>query len=127
MRGWRGRSGGRTAIAQLRRRLGLAVMRTLRLTNLRRVRPYSYDLGWDRGHPIDRTYIERFLGGHAADVRGEVMEVKDAGYARRFGAQRVTGVTVVDNDPGNPDASLIVDLCTPEALPAARFDCIILT
>jgi hypothetical protein len=51
-------------------------MRTLRLVNLRRVHPYSHGFGYDRGQPLDRSYIERFLGRHAVDVRGEVMEVK---------------------------------------------------
>jgi hypothetical protein len=39
----------------------------------------------------------------------------------------VTGVTVVDNDPKNHDATLIIDLCAPNALPPTRFECIILT
>ena len=34
--------------------------------------------GRDRGTPIDRHYIERFLDEHRADIRGRVLEVRDA-------------------------------------------------
>lgn len=39
----------------------------------------------------------------------------------------MTDVTVIDIDPGNPDATLVVDLCQPDSLPAGCFDCVILT
>lgn len=37
------------------------------------------------GTPVDRYYIERFLSEHAERIRGNVLEVKDASYTRRFG------------------------------------------
>jgi hypothetical protein len=43
--------------------------------NLRRTAPFSDNWGWDRGTPIDRVYIERFLREHAEDVRGDVLEI----------------------------------------------------
>jgi len=57
--------------------------------DLRRVTPLSREFGFDRGAPVDRRYIEGFLTRHAADVRGRVLEVKDAAYTRRFGGARV--------------------------------------
>ena len=33
----------------------------------------------------------------------------------------------MDIDAGNPEASLVLDLCDPSSLPRERFDCIILT
>ena len=56
----------------------------------------------------DRFFIERFLTAHAADVRGRVLEVKDDGYARRFGGSRVEHVDILDIDPTNPQATIIV-------------------
>ena len=47
--------------------------------------PVSRSFGFDRGTPVDRRYIEQFLARHAAAIRGDVLEVGDDGYTRRFG------------------------------------------
>src|ERR687895_460818 len=65
---------------------------SLRLGSLRRVTPISRNYGFDRGTPIDRHYIERFLTRHAGDVRGRVLEVGDDEYTRRFGGERVDAI-----------------------------------
>ena len=88
--------------------------------------PVSDCYGYDRGTPIDRHYIDRFLTQHAARIRGHVLEVKDGTYARRFGGGRIH-VTVVDNNHANPRATLHADIAQPGALPARTFDCILLT
>ncbi|MGH8906048.1 MAG: glycosyltransferase [Egibacteraceae bacterium] len=94
--------------------------------NLRRREPFSAHYGYDRGTPIDRHYIESFLHRCRADVSGRVLEVKDATYAQRYGS-RLDRVDVVDIDPANRQATLVADLCQVGSLPAARFDCVILT
>ena len=95
--------------------------------DLRRVTPVSREFGFDRGDPVDRRYIEGFLARHAADVRGRVLEVKDAAYTRRFGGERVEVSDVLDVDPTNRDATLIDDLTTGTQLPSDAFDCVLLT
>jgi hypothetical protein len=47
----------------------------VRFVSLRRVVPVSQIFGLERGHGIDRYYIERFLARHAEDVRGAVLEI----------------------------------------------------
>lgn len=94
--------------------------------NLRRTRPFSERYGFDRGTPIDRYYLERFLGRHAGDVRGRVLEVRDSRYTDRFGGERVEASDVLDIDPRNVDATLVADLAEPGSLPAGAFDCFIL-
>ena len=91
------------------------------------LRPLSDFYGYDRGTPIDRHYLEGFLHAHTDLVNGAVLEVKDAAYTRRFGADRVRHSTVVDIDPTNQQATLIADLGQPGSLPADAFDCIICT
>lgn len=86
--------------------------------------PLSDDHGFDRGTPLDRRYIETFLEQRQDVLHGAVLEVGDDRYTRRFGAPSQT--TVVDVDRTNPDATLIADLCDPDSLPAAAFDCIVL-
>lgn len=97
------------------------------LGNLRRTRPVSESFGYDRGSPVDRYYIEDFLARRAEDVRGRVLEVADAAYTTRFGRDRVTRSDVLHARPGNPEATIVGDLCTGEGIPEAAFDCIILT
>ena len=93
---------------------------------IRRMTPLSDRWGSDRGTPVDRYYIERFLADHRADIRGVVLEVRDSGYTERFG-QAVDRREVVDIDPANPNATLVADLAAADAIPAERFDCFILT
>lgn len=92
-----------------------------------RVEPASRQWGLDRGLPIDRHYINGFLDRHRQDIRGRVLEIKDAGYTRAFGDDRVTDVQVLDIRADNPHATIVADLSTASGLVPSQFDCIILT
>jgi SAM-dependent methyltransferase len=109
------------------RRLVRRLRFPIRWGSLRRTEPLSSYYGFDRGLPVDRFYIEGFLARNAEDVRGRVLEVHDANYTRRFGADRIDDSEVLDIDETNPEATLIADLAEPGSLPAGRFDCVILT
>lgn len=89
--------------------------------------PLSRNWGYDRGTPIDRFYIEDFLARHGEDVRGNVLEVQEDDYSRRFGGTRVTRQDVLNLDASNPRATIIGDLADPATLPEQRFDCVLLT
>lgn len=80
--------------------------------------------GYERGTPVDRWYIRRWLQGQAQHVRGHALEVKEDLYATELGA---TSVEVLDIDPDNPRATLVGDLCEPGALPQARYDAALVT
>jgi len=94
---------------------------------LARTAPLSDQWGLDRGQPIDRYFIESFLRRHAADIHGTVFEIKDDGYSRMYGQDRVTDSVVVDIDVHNAKATLHADLTKPEQFPVATADCFILT
>ena len=96
------------------------------LGTLRRTRPLSSRWGEDRGTPVDRYYIERFMEEHRADLRGRVLEVKESEYTRRFGRD-VEWADVLDIDPGNPQATVVADLTAADAVPSDSFDCFVLT
>lgn len=96
------------------------------MRGLRRHAPFSRDFGYDRGTPIDRFYIERFLSLHRRDVRGDVLEVKDGAYTERFG-QGVARSEVLDLDSSNPNATIIADLTEADVIGDESFDCFILT
>ena len=113
----------------MRERFPLVVRRLIRphLLGLRaRTEPVDDRWGYDRGTPIDRWYIERFLEAHRADIRGRALEVKDDGYVRRFGSD-VDHVDVLDVDPANARATVRADLETGEGLPDEPYDCFVLT
>jgi SAM-dependent methyltransferase len=109
----------RSAYSRVYRRLPVPRSESLRLPP----EPLSRRFGQDRGRPVDRVFIERFLAAHAADVRGRVLEVYEDTYARRFGS--ASSVDVVDASPGR--ATLVGDLRSPGWLPVGVFDCVILT
>jgi SAM-dependent methyltransferase len=95
--------------------------------SLRRLTPISAVFGLDRGGCIDRYYIERFLGEHAADVRGRVLEVAEDTYTRRFGGDRASRSDVLQVPPGNRRATIVGDLTDGAGLESDSFDCVILT
>ncbi len=88
--------------------------------------PLSRKFGADRGHSIDRYYIEDFLGWHSSDVRGRVLEVADPAYTRRFGGSRVTRSDVISL-VATPTTTIVGDLTRGENLPDQTYDCVILT
>jgi len=107
---------------QLLRRL----RRPVWLGTLGATRPLSGTWGFDRGTPVDRYYIERFLSEHREAIRGRVLEIKDSSYTRQFGAG-VVEAEVLDIDASNPNATIVADLGAADAVEGARFDCFILT
>ncbi len=92
----------------------------------RRLSPLSDVWGRDRGTPVDRYLIERFLERHARDVRGRVLEVADRTYTDRIGLG-VAASDVLDLDPANPRATIVGDLVSGTGIPVAAFDCCVIT
>jgi SAM-dependent methyltransferase len=95
--------------------------------DLRRLSPVSKKFGLDRGHSVDRYYIERFLAEYLADIRGTVLEVGDNRYTKKFGQERVSRSDVLHVEEGHPQATIVADLSRDPTLAANRFDCIICT
>ena len=94
--------------------------------SLRRLTPISSAWGYDRGLPIDRYYIERFLHGHSSDIRGHVLEIGDNTYTRRFGGDHVTRSDVLNLYDG-PGTTIQADLASAPHIRSDTFDCIIFT
>jgi SAM-dependent methyltransferase len=88
-------------------------------------RPLSMHYGDDRGTPVDRYYIDKFLSAHAADLRGRVLEVGEDSYSRRFGGVRIERQEVLHLHHGHPGATITGDITDPSTLAAQQFDCIL--
>lgn len=91
------------------------------------LRPVSRLFGSDRGTPIDRYYICKFLEASHKDVQGRVMEIGGSEYTRQFGGSQVVKSDVLHAIDGNPEATIVGDLSTGEGIPNNMFDCMILT
>src|SRR5438132_14231822 len=122
-------AGTRDWVVRQQRRYNLHWVRVgkIRFGDLHRTTPVSAIFGIDRGFPIERYYIEKFLDRHRLDVRGRCLEMGDAGYTRTFGDDRVTASDVMHVTPGNPAATIVADLTSADHVPSDAFDCIILT
>ena len=107
--------------------LGLPGVGAVDFGDLRRTAPISRKFGVDRGLPVDRFYVERFLDAHAHEIRGQVLEIGEDTYTRRFGGARVTGSDVLHVTADNPVATIVADLADAPQIPDERFDAIILT
>ena len=100
--------------------------RPLDLGVLRRTTPIDPNWGYERGTPIDRVFVEHFIGGHASDVRGRVLEIAAPDYTTRFGAD-VERVDILMAREGNPQATIVGDLADAPQIPSDAFDCAIVT
>jgi hypothetical protein len=99
----------------------------VRFGTLRRLTPISSVWGFDRGVPIDRYYIEKFLSDRADDIQGRVLEIGNSIYTSRFGRARVSQSDVLNLLEGNPATTIVGDLTCAPQIPSDAFDCIILT
>lgn len=101
-------------------------LKQVRIGDLDRTTPVSFNFGFDRGTPVDRYYIEAFLAAHRGDIRGRALEVRDASYCCRFG-KGIVRQDILDIDAGNSEATIVGDLSVPGALPERTFDCLVVT
>src|SRR5215203_2976878 len=95
--------------------------------DLRRLQPVSREFGYDRGLPIDRYYIERFLEMHRRDIAGRTLEIGDDEYTRRYGGHRTTQRDVLHVHDRNPAATIVGDLVDAPQIADETFECIVVT
>ena len=91
------------------------------------MRPISNVFGFDRGTPIDRYYIDEFLEENAILVKGNVLEIGDNTYTKKYGGNKVSNSQVLHFTAENSKADIIGDLETGKGIPENYFDCFIMT
>jgi SAM-dependent methyltransferase len=99
----------------------------VRFGSLRRLKPISPEWGSERGDPIDRYYIWKFLSENSADIRGHLLEIGTDRYTSAFGAGRVTKSDVLHVAEEKPEVTIIGDLTSADHIASNTFDCVILT
>jgi len=99
----------------------------VRFGSLKRLKPISNDWGFDRGLPIDRYFVEKFLTENCGDIKGNVLEFKEDLYSTRFGSTRIVNCNIVHPVIGNKKATIVADITQKNSLPESHYDCIICT
>jgi SAM-dependent methyltransferase len=102
-------------------------VRLIWLGSLRRLKPISPYWGWERGLPIDRYYIEKFLAAHSEDVCGQVLEIGANMYTVKYGGDKVIQSSVLHIAEQKEFVTIIGDLTNAENIPSNSFDCLIVT
>jgi SAM-dependent methyltransferase len=93
--------------------------------NLRRVEPFSRNFGFDRGTPIDRYYLNKFLDANRSLITGDVLEIQSTGYTRRYGREVQRADSVDINPAVHP--RFVCDLArSGDMIPTGRYDCFLL-
>ena len=116
---------GETSVASLK--IALQVRSGPRAAFALDVAPLSYAWGGDRGVPVHRLHLERFLEEHARDIHGRCLEFQEPRYASRFGGSAVERLDILHADDSNPKATIVADLTVASDIPENTFDCIICT
>jgi SAM-dependent methyltransferase len=91
-----------------------------------RTEPISRLFGFDRGTPIDRHYIDKFLLDNKKHIHGNVLEIAENTYSKKFG-ENVASYEILHYDDSNKRATIIGDLTNPSTLPEEKIDCFICT
>lgn len=108
----------------VRLRCALRGMPIPRWGNLRRLQPFSSHYGFERGVPVDRFYLDRFLAEHARAITGRVLEIQHTGYTRKYGSGLLTTDTVDINPTFAP--TYVCDLAQADIIPSNAYDCFLL-
>jgi len=104
----------------------------IKLMYLFRTTPISKEFGFDRGTPVDRYYIEKFLYNNRRYIKGRILEIAQDWYASHYAKLNETTseqpiVETLHYDGSEDEVTIIGDLTTPETLPENRYDCFICT
>ncbi len=113
------------AIHALSKRLARERMDASFIAEQASVEPLNRQFGFSRGTPIDRYYIEKWLEINKGMIRGDVLEIAEDVYTRRFGGDDVRAHIL--HVSIEREGIIKGNLETGEGIEADSMDCIILT
>ena len=89
--------------------------------------PLNYDFGFSRGTPIDRYYIEDFLDKNKSYIKGDVLEIAENTYTKKFGSPEKIDNSWILHVDAHGKNMIRGDFETGEGIQPNTMDCIILT
>lgn len=91
------------------------------------IKPVSLYFGTERGTPVDRYYIDKFLGKNSKYIQGDVLEIEDNKYTKQYGGNNVRRSIVMDVNSKAEMVDFNANLETGEGIRDGIADCFILT
>lgn len=88
-------------------------------------KPLNREFGFSRGTPIDRFYIEKWLERNKKIIKGDVLEIAEDTYTKRFGEGQFKSHVLHVNS--KEEGIIKGNLETGEGIVENSMDCIILT
>ena len=88
--------------------------------------PISHLFGCDRGTPIDRYYIDKFLSENKSKITGVCCEIAEDTYCKTWG-QGISKQEILHYDYTNPAATIVGDLTKHDTIPTNLVDCFVCT
>lgn len=104
----------------------ISILEYLKVKYLR-IKPVSRFFGFDRGLPIDRYYIEKFLSENSQFIKGVVLEIAELTYTRKFGGGKVKKSLIFNIKENWSGADILGNLATGEGVKENLVDCFIMT
>lgn len=87
-------------------------------------KPLSSHWGFDRGTPVARYFIDRFMEANRSDITGVALEIKSPLYIDQLGSG-IEHTDILDIDSANTCANIIADLATADNVASDRYDCVL--
>lgn len=88
--------------------------------------PASRLFGSERGKPVDRYYIEKFLETHKGCIKGDTLEIAETAYSVKYGEDRIKNAYMLHVE-GWGENAIKGNLETGEGIEENRFDTAIIT
>lgn len=99
-----------------------------RILSFDKVSPVSRTFGFDRGKPVDRYYIEKFISSNKNFIYGDVLEVETSTYTKKFGNTSVKSFILKFDKTSKFESNLVYgDLTNKISIPSNKFDVFICT
>ena len=99
---------------------------TIQWGDVRRLNAFCLQMGFARGTPIDRYYLNRFVEEACKDIRGKVLEIGGKLSNReRYGLKNVTEYHALDIRKG-PDVDMVGDAANPDLFAESSWDTVIM-
>lgn len=119
-------------IKRIFRKIKCYIRLPIRKVRLTRPHPISNQFGFDRGIPIDRYYIERWIQQNQEYIKGNLLEIAEDTYCRKFSIKEndcdknIYNILTYDKTQ-NIENIIHGDLTDFENLPENKIDCFICT
>ena len=100
-----------------------------RLFHLNKFKPLSDKFGLERGQPIDRYYIEKFLNFNSKYIKGKVLEFGDDRYSNKFNCINPDVISIDSQSKSlvKKSSNLIIMDITKKKLKPKKYDVVIAT